>query len=545
MHQHETDSEYLGKEPCHACGSKDNLARYSDGHGWCFGCGHYEKGDGDTEASPRRGKRMEGLIGGDIAGLGKRGIREETCKHFGYMIADFNGQKVQVAPYRDEDGAIVAQKLRFANKDFTVLGEMKKAMPLWGMWLWRDKGKRVVIVEGEIDCMSLSQVQDNRWPVVSVSTGAKGAKKNVAKALDWLEGFEEVVFMFDMDEPGQEAARECALLLTPGKAKIASLPLKDANEMLKAGRTKELVDATWAAKVYRPDGIVAGSELWEVVSTEDHYESVPYPWEGLNAMTRGQRQAELVTWTAGSGIGKSAVMREIMHHNHKRGLLGGGLFLEENVKRTGLGLMGIEVNRPLHITREGTTPEQLRAAFDATLGTGRLFLYDHFGSTEIDNLLSRIRYLAKACGCQFVVLDHLSIVISGMEDGDERRLIDNAMTMLRTLVQETGVGIHLVSHLKRPSGDKGHEQGAQVSLSQLRGSHAIAQLSDMVIGLERDQQGDTPNLTTVRVLKNRFTGETGIACYLKYDAETGRLQETDPAFAAENDPPVDESEEAF
>lgn len=138
--------------------------------------------------------------------------------------------------------------------------------------------------------------------------------------------------------------------------------------------------------------------------------------------------------------------------------------------------------------------------------------------------------MAQGCECSWIVLDHLSIVVSGLGDGDERRLIDNAMTALRTLVQETGVGLILVSHLKRPSGDRGHEEGAVTSLSQLRGSHAIAQLSDMVISLERDQQGEQSNTTTVRVLKNRFSGETGIACHVQYNPETGRLLECNPEF---------------
>jgi twinkle protein len=196
--------------------------------------------------------------------------------------------------------------------------------------------------------------------------------------------------------------------------------------------------------------------------------------------------------------------------------------LEESTKRTALGLMGLHLNRPLHIDRTGVTEEQMKEAFAATVGNGRCYLYDHFGSTEIDNLLARVRYLAKACECKWIFLDHLSIVVSGLGDGDERRLIDNAMTALRSLVQETGVGLILVSHLKRPEG-KGHEEGAATSLSQLRGSHAIAQLSDMVLGLERNQQGDDANQTVVRVLKNRFSGETGLACHLRYEQGTGRL----------------------
>jgi twinkle protein len=168
----------------------------------------------------------------------------------------------------------------------------------------------------------------------------------------------------------------------------------------------------------------------------------------------------------------------------------------------------------------------MKEAFESTLGTGRVVLYDHWGSCESENLIAQIRYMAKAAGCTHIFLDHLSIVVSGLADGDERRIIDNTMTKLRSLVEETGVAMFLVSHLKRPEG-RGHEEGAQTSLSHLRGSHAISQLSDAVIGLERDQQDrESANFTTMRVLKNRYTGDTGVACRLEYDKKTGRLSET-------------------
>jgi twinkle protein len=367
---------------------------------------------------------------------------------------------------------------------------------------------------------------------VSVPNGAQAAPKVFKQQLEWLEQFETVIVMFDMDEPGQAAAKECAEVLSPGKVKIASLPKKDPNDMLMSGMGGDIIKAIWNAKEYRPDGIISGKDLWEELSHEETITSVSYPWDGLSERTRGLRRGELVTVTAGSGIGKSALVREITHHLIQSGETVGMLMLEESPKRTALGLMGIEINKPIHLSREGVTEDDLKKAFDATVGSGRLFLYDHFGSSDINNLVSRVRFLAKGLGCGWVILDHLSIVVSGLGDGDERRLIDNAMTLLRTLVEETGIGLILVSHLKRPEGNKGHEEGATTSLSQLRGSHAIAQLSDMVIGLERNQQSDTPNVTTVRVLKNRFSGDTGIACELHYNKNTGRL--TEQPFAEES-----------
>jgi len=117
------------------------------------------------------------------------------------------------------------------------------------------------------------------------------------------------------------------------------------------------------------------------------------------------------------------------------------------------------------------------------------------------------------------------------------------MTRLRSLVEETGAGIVLVSHLRRVDGNKGHENGIEVSLSHLRGSNSIGQLSDCVIALERNQQSDDideARTTKIRVLKSRYTGDVGLASHLLYDKDTGRLAEVDIS-----DINVDETDQGF
>jgi twinkle protein len=533
-----SDSEFVQHEPCPSCGSRNNLARYTDGHAHCFGCGYREKGDGTistsdstalaTVPSTEGGEQKEILpFAGEVQDLPARLINIETCRMWSYRYGRVTGKPAQIAYYLDDQRHPVAAKVRFPDKSFTWIGNAKSAA-LYGQWLWPAGGKKVVVTEGEIDALTVSQLQSNKWPVVSVPNGAQGAAKSVKKNLEWLNSFESIVFMFDMDDPGQTAARECCELFEPGKAKIAILPCKDANECLKQGKGDEVIRAMWNAAPYRPDGILDGKDLWERVSSDDNSKSIPYPWEFLNEKTHGIRTSELVTLTAGSGIGKSALVREIAYHLLTQGETVGMIMLEESVKTTSLGLMSLWANKRLTVQRDLVSPEVLREAFDNTLGTGRVYLYDHFGSTEVDHLLSRIRHMARALDCKYVFLDHLSIVVSALDEhGDERKLIDRTMTLLRTLVQETGIGMIIVSHLKRPDG-KGHEEGATTSLSQLRGSHAIAQLSDMVIGVERDQQGDNPTETVVRVLKNRFSGETGEAGTLYYNTDTGRLTEVPP-----------------
>lgn len=471
---------------------------------------------------------MKNLIAsGEHKPLTKRKISQETCEKFHYTIGELNGHPVQIAHYRDSDGHVVAQHVRTKDKSFPWFGDKSKAL-LFGQHLFRHGGKKVILTEGEIDCLTVSQAFGNRYPVVSLISGSQGAKNDIKQAYEWLCSYEEVVLFFDMDEPGRKAAAECAAMFPPGKAKIVSIPLKDANDMWVADREKELISAIFDAKTYRPDGIINGADIFDQVFTEDDAFRYCYPWQRLQEMTDGFGNGDVIIWTAGSGIGKSAMVREIEWHMLQFGETIGVIRLEESVKRAARDLMGLAINKRLRkkdVWNE-TSEEDKRRAYAATLGTGRVFLYDHFGSTDIDNIVSRIRYLAVACGCRMVVLDHISIVISGEEEGDERRMLDNLMTKLKTVAMETGVIVHAVCHLKRPSGDKGHEEGAQTSLAQLRGSHAIAQLADLVVGVERNQQDERfKNVNTLRVLKNRWTGETGVAGWLTYDQETGRLTE--------------------
>ena len=520
-------SEFLRHEPCPHCGSSDANSLFSDGHYYCFSCETYTPAPDNGEIMSTFETQDTIFLDLEFRELKKRGLSHDTCTKWGYGVSTYRGQTVQVANYRDSQGTLKAQKVRFPNKDFSVVGDIKQA-GLFGEHLWRDGGKFVTICEGEVDAMSVSQANGNKWPTVSIPSGCNSAKKAIGKSIEWLSKFDYVVLCFDMDEVGQKAAQECASVLPPNKAKIVRLPepYKDANEMLVAGKVRELIDSLYEAKVFRPDGIVAGTDVWDIIMQDDDKDSVCYPFEGLQDKTGGCRKGEIVTLTAGSGIGKSQLAREFAHNFIKHGQTLGYIALEENVKRTALGLMSIELNKPLHLRQNDVPEEEMRQAFDATVGSGRVYLYDHWGSTDSDNLLSKIRYLVRGCGCDYIILDHISIVVSGMEGGDERRLIDNTMTRLRALVEELNCGMILVSHLRRPSGDRGHEDGAQTSMSQLRGSAAIGQLSDIVIGLERNQQDtDNPHVSQVRVLKNRWSGETGLCSALKYNQDTGRMVE--------------------
>ena len=535
MNHDEQQGTFIQHEACPECGSKDNLARYSTGQGYCFGCSYWEAptGEGRVEAkiTTEVTSKME-LFTGNSGAIVDRGINADVVKKYGVTLqyGEDGLIKKHCYPYHNVDGEHLGNKIRTVDsKDFIYNGNSKD-VGLFGENIFKGGGKYITVCEGELDAMSVHQMFGNKYASVSLRTGSKGAKNDIKRSLEYLESFDAVVLCFDTDVAGKEAVRSVVDLFSPNKVKVCDLPLKDANEMLLAGNIASFTRAWWDAKSYRPDGIVASEETWDILTEEIRVESVPYPWLGINELTYGFRTGELVTITSGAGMGKSQMVRELEHYllNATEDNIG-VLALEESVKNTTLGVMSIEANKPLHLDLDNTDDEELRGYWEATMGKGRMFMYDHFGSTSEDNLLSKVRYLAKGLDCKWIVLDHLSIVVSDQEVQDERKAIDSIMTKLRQLVQETGIGLFLVSHLRRPMG-KGHEEGGQISLSELRGSASIAQLSDMVIGLERNQQADDPrvrNTTIVRVLKNRFSGLTGPACSLHYDKLTGRMKESD------------------
>lgn len=526
---HETTSEFVRHIACEHCGSSDANALYTDGHTYCFSCGVIES-EGEHEDRERwkeevnRANAMK--TEGEVKPIPDRGITRETCEY--YKVTQ-TGQK-HIYPYADESGAYVASKVRtVANKTFSVEGHWGKTT-LFGQSLFHKGGKYVTLVEGELDALAAFQMLGSKWPVVSIRNGAQAALKDCKANFEWLDSFDAVVICFDADEPGKKASAEVAELFG-SKAKILKHinQCKDACDYLKSGETKSFVDSWWKAETYVPDGIIAASTLWEEVNTPEKPAEALYPFKGLNDLLYGLRPAELITVTAGSGLGKSQFLREILYHvlNTTKWCIG-GMFLEESVRKTARSIMSLRANKLLHLPDTKVSSEELKDAFEHTLGTDRIFLFDHFGSTSSENILNRIRYMAKACDCRIIFLDHLSIIISGQDNGDERKAIDGLMTDLRTLVQELEITLIVVSHLKRPTGNQGHEDGHAVSLSQLRGSGAIAQLSDAVITLERNSMSADAterHTTKVAVAKNRYSGLTGPACDLRYDTETGRMFE--------------------
>lgn len=552
------ESTFLGHEACPKCGSENNLGVYSDGHAHCFGagCGYYRRANSEGIVVEEKTRRTaKGLIrytfpeealfrGNGPVGL----IDPETCRRGMYGLGKWtmHGKEVNchVANYVDRDRRIVSQKIRLPGKGvgydekfpdmacFPWAGNTKQAMP-YGFHLFQ-KGKRLLVVEGEKDWLAAMQIQKNEWPVWSVINGAASCAKDLLKAGDYLAQFEEVVLMLDSDEPGRLATEAAAKeLIGNFNIKVAPpLPLKDVFDMLAAGRAQEVIKAIWNAARYRPRTIVTALELIPRIHARTKGLSVPYHWKGLNETLGGAYGNEIVTIVAGSGTGKSTICRSLLHHFHTAtDDKVGGLFIEEDTEVTLSDVIGLHKKVNLRVNPEALSKEEIDDTAVELFTDKDLPLIDlSFETVTVDELMGQLRYLAKVEGCKRIVVDHLSFIVASMPAQDERKAIDLAMTKLRGLVKQTGITLFLVVHLKRPDGNKGYDEGLKVSTNFIRGSQSIEQTSDVVIALQRNKRDHvTHNWVEVVVLKNRHNGKDGCtACWLEYDPETGMMTEGNP-----------------
>ena len=570
----EYEEKKLLEPPCPCpnpeCTSSDGFHIWQKGSvidGYCFVCGRassdpykdlnrsqsntFDKwSNNDARNSPARidGPNLKLTLEEGLA----HPIRGLPSRHITYATAEYFGVRIGVSPRDGETpvytlfpryrkGEQVGWKTKIPNGTPPYVNSGGPDADLFGSHLVKPQGKKLYITEGEIDALSLYQVlKENSgiqgWepPVVSLPDGAQTGLKALVRSSDLLEGYDQIVLVLDNDEAGKEA-REKICKAFAGKVSYVVLPLKDANEMLMAGKGNDLKWLSLThAKKYQPDGIVNARDLKDRWKNKEDKLSYPYmdTLPILNERTYGARPGSIITITSGSGCGKTQFMRELMYHYYittEENI--GGMYLEEDVTETLDGLIALDLNKRISLPDVESTEEELDESYDKLYGSGRITLYDYFGGMDDASLLSKLRYLALD-GCKFIFLDHLSIIVSEYAaQGGERERIDTLMTKLAKFVKEFNVVLFLVVHLRKSdSKGKSFEEGAVPTMDDLRGSAALKQLSWDVLALSRNQQHASSycaNTTEISVLKCRFTGRTGVADYVTFNDATGRQYTVD------------------
>jgi len=533
----ETNSKFVKHIPCDACGSSDANSLWSDDHTYCYSCERYTHGNtkrtmSENEHDERMSMSNELVDINDSTVVGPlldRGVTADSCRHYGVRVTLEHGQVTEHwYPYHDKDGDLTSYKKRVVKtKQFPQYGDTKAGL-LFGQSKFTSGGKYITLCEGEIDTLSAFQMTGSKFPCVGVKSSSE-AYKNCKKSFEYLDSFENIIIAFDNDEAGQKAAHQVASLF-PKKVKIVKLKEgKDINWYLQESKEQEYTSAWWSAERFKPDDILSGFDtMWEIAKQPRRDALFQYPWDGVNKLTYGLRPSEMVVITAGSGMGKTQFLREITHHALKTTEENiGTIYLEETAWETAMGIASVEGNKPFHLPDTHYTENELRQAYENTWGTDRLHtLNDKWRDNDVTYITDKIKYLAKGMDCRMVILDHISFMVSD-NPGDERKMLDEIAHKLKAIAVELDICLLAVCHSKRQA-TKPHEEGGTTSLSDLRGTAGIGQLSNIVLGLERNGQADDPterNTTLIRVLKNRFSGKTGPTSRVLYDEFTGRLNE--------------------
>jgi twinkle protein len=476
------------------------MSLYDDGHGFCFSCSEYTP----SATSINIQHTIQSMPDW-------RGITSNSYQQYGVKAeVNSDGEIRSIKFPYDKSGTKVRL---YREKGFYTEGKIEG---LFG----RDRfapgsHQSIIITEGELDAISCWQT--TRIPSVSVRNAATGF--NDARAdQQYLDSFQRIYLAFDSDGPGQELVRTVAKLFDYNKVyHVRMSPRKDANEFLVLGQINELATVIKNAKRYLPDTIVSSFSDFKKILSTNPTTGVPYPWTTLNSMTYGMRTGESVLVTAQEGIGKTEFMHALEYQLlQQTNDPVGAIFLEEPKKRHLQAIAGIHVRCPVHLPDQSWSNDEIhRALQEAIKEDERLLVYSHFGSDDPDSLLDTIRFMVSGRGCRFVLLDHITMAVSGVQGlEDERRKLDYLATRSEMMVKELDFGLIIVSHVN--------------DYGQTRGSRYISKIADIRIDLHRDITSTddlTRNTTHVKVSKNRFSGRTGPAGRLLFDNKTFTFSE--------------------
>lgn len=543
-----------GRHECPECGSSDSRGYYED-HFTCYGaCNRTEFYD---DAPGKRKPIMEEVDFEElitkisqiqelpVRGSQKRGIFNYIYEFYGvHSTLDPDGNPADRYYPWYRDGQLMAYKQKVDKtedsvKKFYMHGDTqimnRKDCELWGQHLFEAGGKMLVITEGEDDACAVQQAYDRkyngkRFPVVSLFN--VNVDQVFINNLSWINSFDKVILWPDRDknDAGVNTMHRYAKAIGPKAHIVGCTKYKDANDALLNEKPDYLISQIFNAQPYMPAGFLKGEDLWERFKERKEQKYLPYPdcLSGINYKLKGMRLHEIVLFTSGTGSGKSTVTKEIMLHiiaqpDSKLGIVS----LEEDVGETVEKFLEMAMETDFEDNDQITEDDQ-RKAYEELFASERVIVLDHQGSVGDDSLIDKLRALC-AMGCDYIVLDHITIAVSeGNEGLTGNEAVDKMMSDLLKLVKQFPVWLGVISHLRKTgAGGKSFEEGHMASLDDIKGSGSIKQISFDIIAFARNMVAESEreqNTIRFRVLKARRTGKTGDAGAAIYSHDTKRLK---------------------
>lgn len=558
----------IATEPCPECRaigndkSGNNLTTFDDGGKYCFACEAVTK---------------SGFIQGDFYGLDAdegwlaRAISIDTCRKANFRLGKYTGylkdkkkqshyvkdEWVQIATWKDEKGNLLAQKIRNSKKWFKFIGNAKD-LDLWGIYDYQPNPEfPIIVTAGEIDRLSIMELKPN-YAVVSPPSGEGSCYKACKRNLKRLLGYKFVILALDNDDAGQKAMQKCLELFEVHKVRVVTWSAKDANELLQAGKHKELISDLWKAKEIVPTSIGTVSDYIDRVLIQPKF-GIPYKWDSWTKATYGRQKNTITTLVGATGIGKTEIVKDLVDdalaNNINTAVFSFEQVPEDTIRRYVGSRIGVKIQKP----GEKWDAELIRS--EAMKYDQKLWLYNYEDKIDVGDIIRSIVYLVKAKDCRFIVIDNmksLRIVLNKEECSEFSQSI-------RALAKNNDLEILLVSHVsknairqsthvgfssKMRKGEKPHENltddfvkktlskfqldwetGRMPTESDIEGGNDIAAISDYIFSIGRNKRADDEKerrTIKVNVVKcGRIDSEYGNMTFYLYRNDEGTLEEVE------------------
>lgn len=578
----EYDEQYkkvIPNQPCldtDGCGSSDAMAIYipenEDMNAHCFSCNkNFNKkeleslcidSDEDLEEYLTRTKPVK-KSGGELLtdaqieavlkrtgsnGNGFRGIDDETLKFYRIRTEFKDGEVFKryypnTIDYKPSSFHVRVVK----EKMFFFMGKAGRETDFFGQRLFKDGGKRLLIVGGQEDCAAAQQMLWSyrkkkgstgygRDAVVSVPSG-ENCVASIEKHYAWLDTFGEIILGLDNDEVGREAAQKAAERLPKGKVRIASWSGKDPNAMLEAGQQTEFVDNFFRAKQYVPIGILDTTTLADKLRETIILPKVNLPefmMELQALMAGGIPMRKIVNIAAETGIGKTSLVNEIVYHwMFSPNIRPAVVTLELDAPEYAMSLLSRHIGKKLSLfddaekalnyVNQPWVKEKEHTLYFHEDGSPRWYLIDD-RSCKVESIISKVEELVVSFGCNVIVFDPLSDLIA-------RRPLDEQedfMAWQKNMKKMHDVIFLNVNHVRGSSTalEKGQDRVRFITEDDMMGSTSIPKSADCNILLSRNKYSEDVikrNTTEVWIPKCRWTGRTGSGGDWYYDNDKHKL----------------------
>jgi twinkle protein len=534
----------LYKVNCVDCGSSDakQIFEKQDGstNSYCFACEKFDPMTNDIapiKSVPVKPKifNLNDYSKLPSADILDRGLKKETVALFGVKLEfDEATGKISKHYYPDtKQGKVTGYEVRsVADKLFSSLGDRRGAVDLWGREMALKNGSnKLFITEGRCDAMALYQcIVENTAPkyknylpsVVSLTRGASGGHKDIINNRSFIEKYREVVLVLDNDKAGEKVTKD--ILKSFPSFKVCKLPLKDANDMLLAGRGKELYQAAvWDSTIQRLGETISVDDALIEEALTRPVMGLSYPWPSLDRLTYGIRESTIIILGAAPKQGKSEFKNQLVHHlTMFHGKQVGVYDLEAHPIKTLKQVASKEAKTNFLKPDNVYCDDLLRDTLNKF--KGKISLYDRAGSRNWEDIRVAIEEQYLLDGIQHFFLDPLSALVSRLNSSEGNDELNLILTDMADLVNKYPITIFAFTHLNpKMKGVKSHEEGGKVLSQEFSGSRACEKWSNLGLGIERDRSDACPeekrNYSKLKILYCRDWGNYG-SVDMFYNTET-------------------------